>query len=85
MNNTNYNSIKNKKGVKIIDVQDSYSFKVNHLKGSINIPYDDLINNYRKYLNKYEKYYIYCPSGKLSKRIVSVLSYLDYNVVLLVN
>ena len=33
MNNTNYNSIKNKKGVKIIDVQDSYSFKVNHLKG----------------------------------------------------
>ena len=31
-NYVSYNSIKSKRGVKIIDVQDSYSFKVNHLK-----------------------------------------------------
>ena len=69
--------------MKIIDVSDSYSYNLSHLNNSINIPYDKLINNYRKYLNKNEKYYIYCKSGKLSKRIVLVLSSLGYNVILL--
>ena len=66
--------------MKIIDVSDKYTFKEYHLNGSINIPYDDLINNYRRYLNKTESYYLYCKSGKLSKRVVAVLSYLGYNV-----
>ena len=34
--------------MKIIDVSDKYTFKEYHLNNSINIPYDDLINNYRK-------------------------------------
>ncbi len=66
--------------MKIIDVSDKYSYNVNHLNGSINIPYDDLINNYRKYLNKNETYYLYCKSGKLSKRAVMILSSLGYRV-----
>lgn len=40
--------------MKIIDVSDKYTFKEYHLNNSINIPYDDLINNYRRYLNKIE-------------------------------
>ncbi len=83
MNSAKYDSIKFKRGVKIIDVQDSYNFKLNHLNNSVNIPYDKLMENYRVYLNKNERYYIYCKSGKLSKRAVMVLSYLGYNVVLL--
>lgn len=67
--------------MKIIDVSDSYSYKINHINGSINIPYDELINNYRKYLNKSEKYYLYCKSGKLSKRATIILSSLGYQVI----
>jgi rhodanese-related sulfurtransferase len=64
---------------KIIDVQDRYEYNISHLPGSINIPYDDLINNYRVYLNKKDTYYLYCKSGKLSKRASIVLNYLGYN------
>ncbi len=81
----NYNSIKFKRGAKIIDIQDKYNYQIFHLNGAINIPYDELMNNYRNYLNKNETYYIYCKSGKLSKRVSTVLSYLGYNVIMLEN
>ncbi len=78
-----YDSIKYKKGVKIIDIQDKYEYLSNHLPRSINIPYDELMNNYRNYLNKHDVYYVYCKSGKLSKRVSTVLDYLGYNVIML--
>ena len=68
---------------RIIDVSDKYTYSLGHLDNSINIPYDVLINNYRNYLNKNDSYYLYCKSGKLSKRAVLVLSSLGYNVFLL--
>ena len=71
--------------MKIIDVSDKYTYSLGHIKGSKNIPYDELINNYRLYLNKNESYYLYCKSGKLSKRAVAVLSSLGYKVYLLEN
>lgn len=69
--------------VKIIDVSDKYTYNSYHISGSINIPYDELINNYRVYLNKYETYYFTCKSGKLSKRAVSIFSSLGYKAFLL--
>lgn len=74
------NGINFPRGTIIIDIQDSYNYKLNHYPGSINIPYDELMNNYRNYLNKRDTYYIYCKSGKLSRRVSMVLSYLGYNV-----
>lgn len=71
--------------MKIIDVSDRYTYSQTHLNNSINIPYDELINNYRRYLNKEENYYLYCKSGKLSKRAALVLSSLGYNVFVLKN
>ena len=71
--------------MKIIDVSDKYTYGVSHIEGSINIPYDALINNYRSYLNKNENYYLYCKSGKLSKRATMVLSSLGYKVFYLEN
>ena len=44
--------------MKIIDVSDKYTYSNYHINGSVNIPYDELINNYRKYLNKNERYYL---------------------------
>lgn len=81
----NNNSIKMSRNAKIIDIQDKYNYQISHYPGAVNIPYDDLMNNYRNYLNKSDIYYIYCKSGKLSKRVVTVLSYLGYNVYLLEN
>lgn len=69
--------------MKIIDIQDKLSYKKDHIEGSTNIPYDELLNNYRAYLKKDETYYIYCKSGKLSKRIVSVLKAVGYNAIIL--
>lgn len=69
--------------MKIIDVSDKYTYSLGHLNGSINIPYDELINNYRQYLNKNDNYYLYCKSGKLSKRATLVLSSLGYKVFFL--
>lgn len=66
--------------MKIIDVSEKYIYEQSHIQGSVNIPYTELLNNYRKYLNKKESYYLYCKSGKLSKRAVMVLSSLGYNV-----
>ncbi len=66
--------------MKIIDVSDRYTYNNGHINGSINIPYDELINNYRDYLNKNESYLLYCKSGKLSKRAVIILSSIGYNV-----
>lgn len=63
----------------IIDIQDRNEYNLWHYPGSINIPYDELMNNYRSYLNKKDTYYFYCKSGKLAKRVTSVLSYLGYN------
>ena len=66
---------------KIIDLQSKEDYNKFYLNGAVNIPYDELINNYRKYLNKNEKYKLYCKKGKLSKRAVAILSYLGYNVI----
>ena len=66
--------------MKIIDVSDRYTYAQSQIQGSINVPYDVLINNYRQYLNKNENYYLYCKSGKLSKRATMVLSSLGYKV-----
>ena len=82
MKRISYDNLKNK-NVKIIDVQDKYEFNLSHIEGSINIPYDELMSNYKNYLNKNELYYITCKKGHLSKRVVSVLDYLGYNVVML--
>lgn len=71
--------------MKIIDVSDKFTYENGHINGSINIPYDELINNYRMYLNKNDSYYLYCKSGKLSRRAVAVLSSLGYKVYLLDN
>lgn len=65
----------------LIDLQDPLEYKKWHLNGSINIPYNELLNNYRKYLNKSSVYYVFCKSGILSKRMSTMLSYLGYNVI----
>ena len=65
----------------IIDLQDPIDYQKWHMRGSTNIPYNELLNNYRKYLTKDNTYYVYCKNGKLSKRMSTFLTYLGYSVI----
>ncbi len=49
------------------------------------VPYDNLLNNHYKYLNKDYKYYFYCKSGKKAKRVALILEAYGYNTTLVLN
>jgi len=45
------------------------------------IPYQKLIYDPEKHLNKNDTYYFYCKSGIKSKKVVSRLELLEYKVI----
>lgn len=66
--------------ITIIDIRSKYKYDLGHIKDSINIDEYNLLFNYNKYLNKNEKYIIYCDNGNRSKIVVNKLKRLGYNV-----
>ena len=64
----------------IIDLEDVITYSNNHLPNSINIPYDKLKFNYKEYLDKNKKYYLYCSKGRKSKKATEILKFYGYNV-----
>ena len=64
----------------LIDIEDSYTYSKNTIKGSINIPYEKLVYHYKDYLIKNKPYYIICQKGIKSKRLVAILEFYGYNV-----
>lgn len=64
----------------LIDVEDIVSFSEEHHPDAINIPYQKLLYNYNKYLDKSKKYFIMCKKNRMSKKVVSILSFYGYNV-----
>lgn len=63
----------------IIDIRNNYYYNKEHIKGSINIPYYNLLNNYNHYLTKNKKYYLYCNEGEQSLEISTRLNSFGYN------
>lgn len=49
------------------------------------ILYDNLLFNHQKYLNKNNRYYIYCEKGIKSKKVTSILEAYGYDVTLVLN
>lgn len=43
-------------------------------------PYNNLLLNHHKYLDKNKKYYFYCSQGTKSRKVVSVLEAYGYDV-----
>lgn len=68
----------------LIDIRDRNSYLLGHISGALNILYMDLIMNPNLYLRKDKRYYIYCFSGKTSRKIVLNLNKEGYNLVDLV-
>ena len=66
---------------KLINVEPKEIYNQKHIEGSINIPYETLLYNRDRLLNKEETYYIYCQGGHKSKRVVNILELYGYNVV----
>ena len=64
----------------LIDVRNKDDYNKKHINGSINIPYNELIFNHSKYLNKNNKYFLICSGGILSKKATNILSIYGYDV-----
>lgn len=63
----------------IIDIRDNYSYSLGHIPKAINIPYYNLLSNYSHYLNKQNKYYLYCDYGTQSAEVSKRLNSFGYN------
>lgn len=63
-----------------LDIRNNNDFKIDGIKGSINIPHNTIINNLEK-IPKDSRIFVYCCSGKASRFISNVLKKLGYDVV----
>ena len=69
------------KPTNIIDIRSNEKYNNNHIDNAINIPFEKLILNPEKYLDKNKKYFIYCQKGITSKKACMILSNKGYKIV----
>ncbi len=67
--------------VNIIDIRSREKYNTSHIETSINIPFDVLMSNPDKYLEKGKTYYIYCQRGITSQKIMPILNLKGYKVI----
>lgn len=65
----------------IIDIRNKVSYNNGHINNAINIPYEELLVNYSKYLSKDKVYYVYCSRGTKSVKLCQIMCMKGYNVV----
>lgn len=73
--------LKLKGKLNIIDIRTIERYNNNHIENAINIPFEKLLLNPHNYLNKENKYYLYCQKGSTSYNACQILSKMGYNVV----
>ena len=81
MNNISIREVLRLTNPNIIDIRNSYYYNMEHIPGAINIPYYDLLTNYKYYLNKYSIYYLYCDEGDQSTEVSNRLNNFGYNTM----
>ena len=64
----------------LIDIQTPLEYQEKHHPESINIPYETLLLNYKKLLDKNKSYYIICGKGVKSRKAVAILEFYGYDV-----
>lgn len=65
----------------IIDIRSNEKYNDNHIFNAHNIPFNNLLLSPEKYLNKQNKYYIYCQKGLQSKQLCRTLNMKGYHTV----
>ena len=79
--NISVEELKKLNNINIIDIRSIEKYNNGHIVNSKNITAENLIIKPEKYLNKSEKYYIYCQKGIQSRKVCQVLIKNGYNVV----
>lgn len=67
--------------INLIDIREKHEFRAGGIKTAKNIPMDEILDNPEKYINKEEKYYLVCKSGRRSDHTCKILRKEGYNVV----
>lgn len=65
----------------IIDIRNKVSYNNGHINNAINIPYEELLVNYNKYLLKDKTYYIYCSRGTKSVKLCQIMQMKGYKTI----
>ena len=84
MKRISFNDFNSSMGI-LIDVQHPLDYEEFHDPRSKNIYADKLLLNPGLYLKKNETYYIMCRKGTLSRKVVRMLTFYGYDVVLVKN
>lgn len=79
--NISVSELKRLGNVNLIDIRSIEKYNSKHILNARNIPMEQLIIYPSKYLNKSERYYIYCQKGIQSRRLCQILKNSGYNVV----
>ena len=79
MKRININEYNSSLGI-LICLDDKERYDIKHINGSINIPYERLLYNKDKLLNKRQKYYLYCSGGYKSRMATNLLTSYGYDV-----
>lgn len=65
----------------IIDIRSIEKYNNNHIEGAINIPFERLLIDPGKHLEKNTTYYIYCQRGVQSRKLCLFLRSKGYRVI----
>lgn len=65
----------------IIDIRSVEKYNNGHILNAKNISMEQLLINPSKYMNKNDKYYIYCQKGIQSRKICPILIRMGYKVI----
>lgn len=80
INNISVSELKMLGNVNLIDIRSIEKYNSKHIMNAINIPMEQLLINPSKYLNRHERYYIYCQKGIQSRKLCQILTSNGYNV-----
>jgi len=72
--------LKKLNNINLIDIRSIEKYNDKHILNARNISMEQLLINPNKYLNRYEKYYIYCQKGIQSRKLCQILTNNYYNV-----
>lgn len=73
--------LRNIQNPNLIDIRSIEKYNSSHINGAKNIPLNKILIDPVKYMNKNEKYYIYCQQGLQSRKLCQILGNMGYNVV----
>lgn len=81
INSISVSELKKLGDVNLIDIRNVEQYNNNHIRNAININSNQLLINPDKYLNRSNKYYIYCQKGIQSRKLCQILINKGFNVI----